>query len=179
MCHHTLGTLWVDLANLMYAHSNCLFCMRFVWINVVGLLRLASHGIDLSPQMSWMFLDLMSVLTVWSVHFSRGTIVLLTHMVQTRHIPTWYTRTPPLPWIEWPPLTFLKGSKETPSTLCLQWAALSVWGYGGDSQQVSILKFGNLNYMSHSMSNQHKKYLTLSDLDETWFLHSACWDIHP
>ena len=26
----------------------------------------------------------------------------------------------------------------------------------------------------HSMSNQHKKYLTLTDLDETWFLHSVC-----
>ena len=34
-------------------------------------------------------------------------------------------------------------------------------------------------YMGHSMSNQHKKIPDLSDLDETWCLHSACWDIHP
>ena len=35
------------------------------------------------------------------------------------------------------------------------------------------------SYMGHSMSNQHKKYLTLTNLDETWFLQSVCWDIHP
>ena len=28
--------------------------------------------------------------------------------------------------------------------------------------------------MGHSMPNQHKKYLTLTDLDETWFLHRVC-----
>ena len=26
----------------------------------------------------------------------------------------------------------------------------------------------------HSMPNQHKKILTLTDLNETWFLHSVC-----
>ena len=26
----------------------------------------------------------------------------------------------------------------------------------------------------HSMSNQHKNYLTLMDLEETWVLHSVC-----
>ena len=35
------------------------------------------------------------------------------------------------------------------------------------------------SYMGHSTSNQHKNYLTLTDLDETWCLHSVCWDIHP
>ena len=25
------------------------------------------------------------------------------------------------------------------------------------------------------MSNQHKKYLTLTDWDKTWFLHCVCW----
>ena len=29
-------------------------------------------------------------------------------------------------------------------------------------------------YTGHSMSNQHKKILTLTDLDETWFLHGDC-----
>ena len=29
-------------------------------------------------------------------------------------------------------------------------------------------------HMGHSMSNQHKIILTLTDLNETWFLHSVC-----
>ena len=33
-------------------------------------------------------------------------------------------------------------------------------------------------HMGHSMSNQHKKILTLTDLNETWFLHSVCSDIN-
>ena len=28
--------------------------------------------------------------------------------------------------------------------------------------------------LGHSMSNQHKKILTLTDLNETWFLHGDC-----
>ena len=31
-----------------------------------------------------------------------------------------------------------------------------------------------IKVLGHSMSNQHKKINDLSDLDETWFLHSAC-----
>ena len=31
----------------------------------------------------------------------------------------------------------------------------------------------------HSMSNQHKKLVTLMDLDKTWFLHNCHWDIDP
>ena len=27
------------------------------------------------------------------------------------------------------------------------------------------------------MSNQHKKFLTLTDLNEIWFLHGVCWEI--
>ena len=30
-----------------------------------------------------------------------------------------------------------------------------------------------LSLVGHSMSNQHKKILTLSDLNETWFVHSV------
>ena len=30
-----------------------------------------------------------------------------------------------------------------------------------------------------SMSNQHKKFLTPTDLNENWFLHSFSWDINP
>jgi len=33
-------------------------------------------------------------------------------------------------------------------------------------------KHENFN-KGHSMSNQHKKILTLSDLNETWFVHSV------
>ena len=32
---------------------------------------------------------------------------------------------------------------------------------------------GHVTY-GHSMSNQHKKILTPTDLNETWFLHSVC-----
>ena len=30
------------------------------------------------------------------------------------------------------------------------------------------------NYMGHSISNQHKRIVTPTDLNETWFLHSDC-----
>ena len=33
--------------------------------------------------------------------------------------------------------------------------------------------------LGHSMSNQHKKILTLTDFNETWFVHGVCWDINP
>ena len=33
--------------------------------------------------------------------------------------------------------------------------------------------------MGHSMSNQHKKNMTLADFDKTWVLHSLSCDIHP
>ena len=34
-------------------------------------------------------------------------------------------------------------------------------------------------HLGNSMSNQHKKNMTLTDFVETWFLHRLCWDIHP
>ena len=40
-------------------------------------------------------------------------------------------------------------------------------------QQVRMLEY-TLMHTGHPMSNQHKKYLTLMDLDETWLLHSVC-----
>ena len=39
--------------------------------------------------------------------------------------------------------------------------------------KVNVVKLLFLGKMGHSMSNQHtKKNMTLTDFDETWFLHS-------
>ena len=49
--------------------------------------------------------------------------------------------------------------------------------------KVNVVKLLFLGQMGHSMSNQHthtqKKNITLTDFDETWFLHSLSCDIHP
>ena len=42
-----------------------------------------------------------------------------------------------------------------------------------------LFKQSEVINVGHSMSNQHKKILTLTDLNKTWFLHSVCWDINP
>ena len=33
--------------------------------------------------------------------------------------------------------------------------------------------YGVISIKGHSMSNQHKNVATVTDLDETWYLHSA------
>ena len=44
-----------------------------------------------------------------------------------------------------------------------------------DNNILMILKL----HMGHSMSNQQKKILTPTNLNENWFLHSVSWDINP
>ena len=36
---------------------------------------------------------------------------------------------------------------------------------------IALIRTVGSKQKGHSMPNQHKKYLTLLDLDETWFLH--------
>ena len=102
----------------------------------------------LDPQVAKTLLTLLFVLTpptyqvpLWSVHFfSESTPAPLT-MVQTHLTPTLSTGTLPPPRVDRPPLHSRESSERTSptTTLCLQRAALSVWGCRGGFEKVSKL----------------------------------------
>ena len=85
----------------------------------------------------WVLTPVIQQVYLWSALLNQGTPAPLS-MVQTHLTPTLPTAIPQPPRIEWPPSPSLVSSKETPPTTswCLQRVAPSVWGCGGNLEQV-------------------------------------------